>query len=439
MTDSNSMILFSVITAFVYKAIEMTLLSRCLTPKLNRVATIIIATLVSFPIKAWITTSHFNTNPFALLLYSVYAVLVMLLFKDKALNKTIVALSFIIINVLMHVIFDSFVILSHFRSDYFRGHGTVLFDLIALIILTVFTAIWTKKPKSFPANRKDFILFMILPISQLLICTIIQVFNIITSMSKPDTPPIQSERSMSLALIILCILFFMLSDAYIYHLMVRISKSTKLQDQIKYMTMRDKEIMEYYDTMEKNITQTRKIRHDLANALEIARCMAESNNPDSRQAAEKMLDSMEEELDKVTIRRYTENNLVNVIFTNKAEKCIQNGIEPDFHAILPPDVGIDKFDSTRVLTNLLDNAINAASSSETNKKVSMSIIAEGNKVTVTTRNPIGDKNLLKNDGKDHGYGLKILKDIVKKYNGSFTYKEEDGFFETEIIAFVEPK
>ncbi len=91
-----------------------------------------------------------------------------------------------------------------------------------------------------------------------------------------------------------------------------------------------------------------------------------------------------------------------------------------------------------LLSNLLDNAIAGCSISEPSieltisRKKSLTYIAVCNSIdsSVLENNPELVTN--KADSSDHGFGIKSIKNIVKKYEGSVDFKEDNLKFIAEI-------
>lgn len=83
-------------------------------------------------------------------------------------------------------------------------------------------------------------------------------------------------------------------------------------------------------------------------------------------------------------------------------------------------LNIDDYDICRLLNNLVDNSINAAKLTQENKSF-VSIDIERDEVVIRTENKFDKaaKKPKQNDGK-HGFGTKIIRDIVKKYGGKYS-------------------
>lgn len=101
-------------------------------------------------------------------------------------------------------------------------------------------------------------------------------------------------------------------------------------------------------------------------------------------------------------------------------------------------------DLCSVLSNLLENAIEACKKNkvEKNKSIDLIIRKINKMIFIKIENPIEIKPILKEESfltskqeKDlHGWGLKSVQSVVEKYGGEITYSTKDEIF--RIIIFI---
>ena len=87
----------------------------------------------------------------------------------------------------------------------------------------------------------------------------------------------------------------------------------------------------------------------------------------------------------------------------------------------PKENLIETIDMIELLTNLIDNAIEA-SKNALEKKIRLTIFYQDNKIKINIVNSYDanySNGITKKDYKYHGYGKKIIQDIVSKYNGIY--------------------
>lgn len=121
------------------------------------------------------------------------------------------------------------------------------------------------------------------------------------------------------------------------------------------------------------------------------------------------------------------------------------------HVSVPQELDVSAFDWNIVLGNLMDNAIEAARKSE-DKLLQIKIHYRKGMLFIDIRNSYSGE-LLKAEGrylstKDcdqtdesqvHGLGIRNVRRIVEKYNGSMEIDDEGGIFEVRILMYVSIK
>ena len=130
----------------------------------------------------------------------------------------------------------------------------------------------------------------------------------------------------------------------------------------------------------------------------------------------------------------------------KAEKKLKT---VDIKVMLPEKVQ-HSFDLNVLLGNLLENAIEASEKTE-NKYLSVHIALKRGVLKIKIENSFESSCILqeKRQGKDivlkttkpftdqHGIGLKNVKKIVKKYNGTMSVTTQNGIFCVNLILYME--
>lgn len=186
--------------------------------------------------------------------------------------------------------------------------------------------------------------------------------------------------------------------------------------------------------------QTMKIRHDMKNELLNIRLLLKDGRDND---AERYLD----EILNIKLSRsniiFTDNYLVDAIINRTIDKCkdigitIETFIECQLKEINEMDIAI-------LLSNLLDNAVEAAQKSE-EKHIYLKISRVKKYLYIYVKNTF-DKEVLtgtsglqttKENKLYHGYGLLNVKDIVTKYAGEYETKYEGVVFETFVTLYLD--
>ena len=155
------------------------------------------------------------------------------------------------------------------------------------------------------------------------------------------------------------------------------------------------------------------------------------------------LDEMEQEIRQYEALNKTGNEALDVLLSAKALQCQREGISltcvadgKELSFMKAPDVSV-------LFGNALDNAIESAGRlTDPNKRlIHLSVSRERGFVRIRVENCFegtlkfedGLPQTTKKDARYHGYGIKSIRSVVEKYNGSLTVKGEDGWFELRIL------
>ena len=199
----------------------------------------------------------------------------------------------------------------------------------------------------------------------------------------------------------------------------------KQSAEITHASLQEEEIR----TLHQNV---RKLKHDMKNHMMVLASYLNSNDIEAAKAY------TSEILDKLNaMHSYIEtgNSLLNHILNEKLEaaRCLGISIQAEIETL--SFASMRSIDFSALLTNLLDNAIEA-SQKEANAELRIRIAAERGYHTIRVKNRITDSVLDKNPElsstkkeKDlHGFGILQIKEIIDNYNGMYDFYEEDGFF-----------
>ena len=188
----------------------------------------------------------------------------------------------------------------------------------------------------------------------------------------------------------------------------------------------------YINGIQKEQEKVYKIKHDIKNNLIILQHLINNGKIED---ANKILQEINQNLEYKKSDIYTGNifidaYLTNIINTSKIDIQMKCSDLKDMH--YKPDV-------LSIIINLVDNAVENASS-----RVNLYIKYEDkNNILIKVSNDCENDptKLLKKSKKkgDHGYGLRIVKDIVNKYKGTYLTSYENYIFTTYVVINVEDK
>ncbi len=190
--------------------------------------------------------------------------------------------------------------------------------------------------------------------------------------------------------------------------------------------------------MEQAYNEQRKSAHEFRHHLECIYCLIkECNYDEAKEYVEKINKDFVDFVDVVN----TGNPIVNTILNNKIKTAIKENI------VIIPVIGkldsllMEKDDVVVVLSNLLDNAIEACRRLKNSRKEIKILIEErDNQLLLIVKNPIEGKVIKKNgqiitskqDKHRHGIGLSNVQSIVDKYDGEYSVSDDGEYFTCSI-------
>lgn len=132
------------------------------------------------------------------------------------------------------------------------------------------------------------------------------------------------------------------------------------------------------------------------------------------------------------------NNSIDALFNQKRTYAQAKNIPLILHVKLPEELLIETSDLCTVLSNLLDNAIEACATVK-EPSVQLSVQSASKYIHILCRNSVVPDLLEKNPdlvtakAGNHGLGLQIVRSIVEKYDGMFSYSVENETFNIQLM------
>ncbi len=191
-----------------------------------------------------------------------------------------------------------------------------------------------------------------------------------------------------------------------------------------------------------SIEATNILRHDMNNHLSaVFSDVTNGNIQEAQKHLIDIIDGYKKGEDFICTGYSAIDSLINF----KLQFAKNNGIKVNVTASIPSNLKITSFDSTVIIGNLLDNAVRAASSVSENGFISvvmryskgMLLIKISNSYIGAIKRENGYLITTKSDKANHGYGLKSVKEVVEKYNGSLEIETGENTFTTTAVMYID--
>ena len=183
----------------------------------------------------------------------------------------------------------------------------------------------------------------------------------------------------------------------------------------------ENEYNKIYDT---SVEEIIKLRHDVANIVN-------SINKYHDLETQEIFDSLSDKLSETKIY-YSSNKMLNAILVNKIKQAKDKGITIELNINSSSEIRLDNSDIISLLTNLIDNSIEATYYAD-DKVIKLDIISNDS-FNVVIKNAYTENIKIEKENKHlHGYGTRIIKDIVNKNNGKILVHKDNGYYLAHIF------
>ena len=241
---------------------------------------------------------------------------------------------------------------------------------------------------------------------------------------------------------VLLVVFSLIIDFSIIYLVSGMLKKEQVEKELTALYNQRQTEQRYYEMAVNNMAEIKEIRQNYTGQLQTLYSLLEEGEHNLE--IKELLDSSAQKLQSTSMKRYCENSIVNAILTIKSSNAKEKNISVESECGIPEEIGIEMIDLCSLFTNLLDNAIEACEKSEDvlQKEISIHAGVRGGYLTVKTENTYSQP-VLREKGKfltskadqvNHGYGLKLIDDIIRKYEGNLKIDTQDGVF--RVVAML---
>lgn len=220
---------------------------------------------------------------------------------------------------------------------------------------------------------------------------------------------------------------------YVFYYLFKRQNSMRIDGEIENAKLKNEMIL--METAADGYDNMRMLRHDLKNQYAYIATLYEQGKDEE---AKKFFGELSAKADAVLTNISSGNRTVDIAVNMTAAKAERTGVCFEHICTVPSKLRFADSDFFSLLINLLDNAVDGSARSNAEKKtVSLLIYCQGNYMMICVTNSVGEIEAAaraasgitsKTDKNAHGYGSRIVKKIVHKYDGEVVYSEENGTF-----------
>ena len=192
---------------------------------------------------------------------------------------------------------------------------------------------------------------------------------------------------------------------------------------------------QHYEHMLLQYEELRKFRHDVKNHMLAlnSMCTSEDNSQ-----IKKYLSQLTNEVSSKKPVEYTGNRELDAVIAPFVLEAESKNIKVQFKGRVSDNVAIDMFDMCTIISNLLNNAIEACEKIQEDKRIiEFEIAGYNSQIFISVSNSYDMESIInqkqkfittKEDKLNHGIGLENVSRTVKKYDGDMRISQENERF-----------
>jgi signal transduction histidine kinase len=178
------------------------------------------------------------------------------------------------------------------------------------------------------------------------------------------------------------------------------------------------------------------LRHDMRHFLNNIYTYIEQ---DDQEKAKAYIREIIASADKTAMRKYCENEIVNMILSSYENQINEKKITFQHTIQIPANLPFSDVDFTSILSNGLENAIHAVSELDEDKRViTLDLHMNADKLLLSIKNPYAHEvdmldGIPQAKGAGHGLGTQSIKYVTEKLNGNCQFVAKEGQFALRVV------
>ncbi len=300
--------------------------------------------------------------------------------------------------------------------------------ILFLLLITVKRISVIKKKNVIDMSNKEWLQFLIFPIFTL-IMVIVMTNSMVTS---------YHEDIVNVYYVIAIVLIVL--NMVVFHLINEILENSQRIREADVLKQQSIGQLELYNSLRKNYDIQRKRTHEYKNQIMCIDSLLKKKNYNKlEEYINSIFDKLDGQLDMVD----TNNEVVNAVINAKYYEALQNDVLFILKINDLSHIKVSDEDIVTILSNLLDNAIEAAGQCDIDKRtVGIKLLYEDDVLSIAVSNSYktepeimedGYMRTIKDDKEQHGLGIRNVVATLEKYNAEYIIDYKNGEFVFSII------
>ncbi len=204
----------------------------------------------------------------------------------------------------------------------------------------------------------------------------------------------------------------------------------RLNTEISLLEQQEHSLTQYVEEAKTHYDETKSFRHDIRNHIAVVKNLLRSGKLEE---AVCYMEDMDDMAEKMSFPCSTNNPVVDILVGNKLGIAKGMGIDVDCSLLLPYPCSLRDIDICIVLSNALDNAIQAVKKLDDSieKYIRVSGRIQGDFLMMEIENSFHGKGAFKK-----GTGLSNVKKVAEKYGGAMSIETQENVFILHVLLII---
>ncbi len=210
----------------------------------------------------------------------------------------------------------------------------------------------------------------------------------------------------------------------------KLQQNFRLSTEISLLEQEEHSLNQYVEEAKTRYDETKSFRHDIRNHIAVVKNLLQSGKLEE---AVSYMEDMDDMAEKMSFPCSTNNPVVDILVGNKLGIAKSMGIDVDCSLLLPYPCSLRDIDICIILSNVLDNAIQAVKRLDAGmeKYIHVSGRIQGDFLMMEIENSFHGKGAFKK-----GTGLSNVKKVAEKYGGAMSIEAQENKFVLHVLLLI---
>ena len=210
----------------------------------------------------------------------------------------------------------------------------------------------------------------------------------------------------------------------------KLQQNFRLSTEISLLEQEEHSLNRYVEEAKTRYDETKSFRHDIRNHIVVVKNLLQSGKLEE---AVSYMEDMDDMAEKMSFPCSTNNPVVDILVGNKLGIAKSMGIDVDCSLLLPYPCSLRDIDICIILSNALDNAIQAVKRLDAGREkyIRVSGRIQGDFLMMEIENSFQGKGAFKK-----GTGLSNVKKAAEKYGGAMSIETPENKFVLHVLLII---